>query len=238
MPPAEEFTVELWFQPACTVTNRTRGQILFRTLDPAAMLSPQVSIQGGNVVLEALLSDPVIPNQYFSALVRLEAPPPPPAAAGGDEGWGEWGSSSWHHIAFTVNVTHAAAYRNGTLVASQEIPNQVEPPDSSTLNIPSIPAQTHSSIFQALFKVPEPCALSSQPRTPVPGFWKRSPNSRYSNRLAPGNKEGPPRRHWCRCVMHAWATIPLRSTLDMILDLFLSILSQFLALLRLWPQNP
>ena len=130
MPPAEEFTVELWFQPACTVTNRTRGQILFRTLDPAAMLSPQVSIQGGNVVLEALLSDPVIPNQYFSALVRLEAPPPPPAAAGGDEGWGEWGSSSWHHIAFTVNVTHAAAYRNGTLVASQEIPNQVYPPDS------------------------------------------------------------------------------------------------------------
>lgn len=116
MPPTEEFTVELWFQPACAVTNRTRGQVLFRTLDQAVMLSPQVSIQGGSVVLEAVLSDPVIPNQYFSAMVRLETPPP-------GEGW--WESASWHYVAFTVNATHAAAYRNGTLVAYQELPDEV-----------------------------------------------------------------------------------------------------------------
>lgn len=132
----EEFTVELWFQPACQFTNRSRGQVLFRTTDVATLFSPQVSLEGGEVVLKALLADPVIPNQYFSDMVTLTLPPLP--------GAGGWRTGEWHHVAFSVNSTHAAAYRNGSLVASLEVPDLVSGSGTRVLGLPTDSPQSIS----------------------------------------------------------------------------------------------
>lgn len=107
LPPLTEFTIELWFSPACNTTHSSDRQTLLRLENESTAFTPRLGLGHGEVLTGmAALNSPASNSTYYASLTRIAAPQKLLSAG------------LWYHAVLALNGTALLLYVDGVLAST------------------------------------------------------------------------------------------------------------------------